>query len=84
VECRIRGNCPQVSAGKPKGAIDLYEVHLQICRLCVLFLTSFVLSACSGPVGSSSGSVRFGGGPFTISVTVSGLRARLVLADNTR
>ena len=48
-----------------------------------LLLISFVLSACSGPVGSGSGSGS-GGGPFTISVTVSGLAGTgLVLADNT-
>src|SRR5467141_4333173 len=45
-----------------------------------LFLTSFVLSACSGPVGSGSGGTGGGGGgggtgPFTIGGTVSGLAA---------
>src|SRR2546427_725491 len=43
-----------------------------------LLLTSFVLSACSGPVGSGSGGTGGGGGgtgPFTIGGTVSGLAA---------
>src|SRR5467141_3237289 len=45
-----------------------------------LFLTSFVLSACSGPVGSGSGGTGGGGGgggtgPFNIGGTVSGLAA---------
>ncbi len=39
-----------------------------------LFLTSFVLSACSGPVNSGSGpGPGTGSGPFTVGGTVTGL-----------
>src|SRR5882762_2071583 len=43
-----------------------------------LLLTAFLVSACSGPVGSGSGGTGGGGGgtgPFTIGGTVSGLAA---------
>src|SRR6266851_792656 len=47
-----------------------------------LFLTSFVLFACSGLPKSSTGGG--GGGPFTVGGSVSGLAGTgLVLADNT-
>ncbi len=49
-----------------------------------LTLTSLVLSACSGPVGSGLGSGSgSGGGPFTVGGSVSGLAGTgLVLQDN--
>src|SRR6267378_1380769 len=86
VECRIRGNCPQrLRREIPKEQSISMKSTFKSVVFVSLFLTSFVLSACSGPVGSSSGSGSgSGGGPFTISVTVSGLAGTgLVLADNT-
>src|SRR5258707_5053396 len=49
-----------------------------------LILTSFVLSACSGPVGSSSSpGPGSGSGPFTIGGTVTGQTGTgLILQDN--
>src|SRR5258708_13572800 len=86
VECRIRGNCPQrLRREIPKEQSISMKSTFKSVVFVSLFLTSFVLSACSGPVGSGSGSGSgSGGGPFTISVTVSGLAGTgLVLADNT-
>ena len=61
--------------------------HFKFVVSVSLFLTSFVLSACSGPVGSGSGGTGGGGGstgPFTIGGTVSGLAAgaSMTLQDN--
>src|SRR6266850_1266697 len=86
VECRIRGNCPQRLRREilKEQSIAMKSTFKSVVSVS-LILTSCVLSACSGPVGSSSGSGSgSGGGPFTISVTVSGLAGTgLVLADNT-
>src|SRR6266436_372215 len=85
-ECRTRGNCPQrLKREVPKEQSISMKPHFKSVVSLSLLLTSFVLSACSGPVGSGSGSGSgSGGGPFTISVTVSGLAGTgLVLADNT-
>src|SRR6266850_1345226 len=89
-ECRTRGNCPQrLRREVPKEkSISMKPPFKSVVSLSLL-LTSLVLSACSGPVGSGSGGTGGGGGgggtgPFTIGGTVSGLAAggSMTLQDN--
>src|SRR6266436_7973891 len=86
-ECRIRRNCPQPHSRKvPKEQSIAMKSHFKSAVSVSLFLTSFVVSACSGPVGGGSGSGSgsgSGAGPFTIGGTVTGLTGTgLILQDN--
>src|SRR6266513_4673175 len=78
------GNCSQPRRRKVLKEKSIFiKPHFKSVVSLSLLLTSFALSACSGPAGSGPGSGS-GGGPFTISVSVSGLAGTgLVLADNT-
>src|SRR5882762_929529 len=85
VECRIRGNCPQRLRREilKEQSIAMKSTFKSVVSVS-LILTSCVLSACSGPVGSSSSpGPGSGSGPFTIGGTVTGLVGTgLVLQDN--
>src|SRR6267378_6520686 len=73
------GNCSQPRRREvPKEQSISMKPHFKSVVSLSLLLTSFVLSACSGPVGSGIGGTGGGGGgtgPFTIGGTVSGLAA---------
>src|SRR6266481_1127888 len=89
-ECRTGGNCPQrLRREVPKEQSISMKPHFKSGAFLSLLLTSFVLSACGGPVGSGSGGTGGGGGgggtgPFTVGGTVSGLAAggSMTLQDN--
>jgi hypothetical protein len=68
---RTRGNCPQILRRKvTKEQLIAMKSYFKSVVTMSLLLTSFVLSACSGPVGSGTGGAGGGGGALVLSLLV--------------